>query len=205
MKDWQKLALVIIIGLLLFVFLYPKNNNTDPMIIEKPVYYEDLEKIHDLENIIQDKENQISELKNNVGEIREILVVQKEKLKLLEPDSGVLVLREFLEEYSGESMDSLPTLINDSIIAIDNTDLININSVFLDHKADGKIIEKQAQIISLDSTIKLDYESIIRTDENIRTNLESALTKQKKTTEVWRIVGITGITLSTVLILINIW
>ena len=205
MKDWQKLALVIIIGLLLFVFLYSKNNNTDPMIIEKPVYYEDLEKIHDLENIIQDKENQISELKNNVGEIREVLVVQKEKLKLLEPDSGVLVLREFLEEYSGEPVDSLPTLINDSIIAIDNIDLININSVFLDHKADGKIIEKQAQIISLDSTIKLDYESIIRTDENIRTNLESALTKQKKTTEVWRIVGITGITLSTVLILINIW
>jgi flagellar biosynthesis chaperone FliJ len=205
MKDWQKLALVIIIGILLFVFLYPKNNNTDPMIIEKPVYYEDLEKIHNLENIIQDKENQISELKNNVGEIREVLVVQKEKLKLLEPDSGVLVLREFLEEYSGEPMDSLPTLINDSMIAIDNTDLININIVFLDHKAEGKIIEKQAQIISLDSTIKLDYESIIRTDENIRTNLESALTKQKKTTEVWRIVGITGITLSTVLILINIW
>ena len=206
MKTWQKLVLFIIVVVIMVFIHYEFSLTREPIttIIEKPVYYEDLEKIHKLEDIIQEKEGQIVKLKQDVGKVREILIIQKEELKLLEPDSGVLVLRNFLEEYTKKPNDSLPTLINDSLIVIDTTDLFNINCVFLEHNADQKIIEKQEFIISIDSTIKLNYDSIIRTDENIRTNLESALSKQKNSTNIWKVVGITGITLSTVLLLLNI-
>ena len=206
MKTWQKLVLFIIVVVIMVFINYELSLTREPIttIIEKPVYYEDLEKIHKLEDIIQEKEGQIVKLKQDVGKVREILIIQKEELKLLEPDSGVLVLRNFLEEYTKKPNDSLPTLINDSLIVIDTTDLFNINCVFLEHNADQKIIEKQEFIISIDSTIKLNYDSIIRTDENIRTNLESALSKQKNSTNIWKVVGITGIALSTVLLLLNI-
>jgi len=206
MKTWQKLVLFIIVVVIMVFIHYEFSLIKEPTttILEKPVYYEDLEKIHKLENIIQEKEGQIVKLKQDVGKVKEILIIQKEELKLLEPDSGVLVLRNFLEEYTKKPNDSLPTLINDSLIVIDTTDLFNINCVFLEHNADQKIIEKQEFIISIDSTIKLNYDSIIRTDKNIRTNLESALSKQKNSTNIWKVVGITGITLSTVLLLLNI-
>lgn len=203
-NDLQKIVLVIIVGLLvIFIFARPKEE-INPIIIEKPTYYEDLEKIHGLEKIIQEKDDQIDILKQNIGNIKEVLIIQKEELKLLEPDSGVLVLRNLLEEYTNEPCDTLPTLIDDSLVVIDSVDLFNINCVFLDHKADQKIIKEQENIIILDSMKCKDYESIIETHETIRTNLESALVSQKQLTLTWKIIGITGIALSTVLILLNL-
>ena len=203
-NDLQKIILVIIVGLLvIFIFARPKEK-IDPTIIEKPTYYENLEKIHGLEKIIQEKDDQIEALKQNIGKIKEVLIIQKEELSLLEPDSGVLVLRSLLEEYTNEPCDTLPTLIDDSLVVIDSVDLFNINCVFLDHKADQKIIKEQENIIMLDSMKCQDYKSIIETHETIKTNLESALISQKQSALTWKIIGITGIALSTVLILLNL-
>ena len=77
-NDLQKIILVIIVGLLvIFIFARPKEK-IDPTIIEKPTYYENLEKIHGLEKIIQEKDDQIEALKQNIGKIKEVLIIQKE-------------------------------------------------------------------------------------------------------------------------------
>ena len=205
-KEWIIILITTILCYLMFLLLIPsKKNKVDIVEVEKPVYYEDLERIKKLEGIIESQELKIDSLKSGIVKIKEIVRIEKEYIRKLEPDSGVIVLRNNLEEYTGEINDSLPTIQEDSLIVLDNTDLKNINSVFLDHKADLKIINNQLEIIKSDSLIKNDLRTIIETQDNINGLLESAIKEEKKSKEIWKIVGITGISTTIILAILNIW
>lgn len=205
-KEWAIILITTILCYLMFLLLIPsKNNKIDIVEVEKPVYYEDLERINKLEGIIESQELKIDSLKSGIVKIKEVVRIEKEYIRKLEPDSGVIVLRNNLEEYTGEINDSLPTIQEDSLIVLDNTDLKNINSVFLDHKADLKIINNQLEIIKSDSLIKNDLRTMIETQDNINGLLESAIREEKKSKEIWKIVGITGISTTIILAILNIW
>ena len=196
-EEWKKILTIIFFGLLLF-FLGRNSKEPETSIIEKPVYYEDLQRIEELERIIAEREDYIETVKVEIIREREVVKVEKEKIQKLEPDSGVLVLRNFLEDYTGEVQDSFPALCSDSLVCIDSIDLGNINSVFLDHFSDLRIIDKQAEIIREDSLTKYDLGVIIKTHENI----QGILDKQRRT---WKIVGITGIATTIILTVISLW
>jgi len=205
-KEWAIILITTILCYLMFLLLIPsKNNKIDIVEVEKPVYYEDLERINKLEGIIESQELKIDSLKSGIVKIKEVVRIEKEYIRKLEPDSGVIVLRNNLEEYTGEINDSLPTIQEDSLIVLDNTDLKNINSVFLDYKADLKIINNQLEIIKSDSLIKNDLRTMIETQDNINGLLESAIREEKRSKEIWKIVGITGISTTIILAILNIW
>lgn len=203
-EEWKKILIIIFFGLLLF-FLGRNSKEPEIIKVEKPVYYEDLQRIEELEKIIAEREDYIETVKVEIVREREVVKVEKEKIQKLEPDSGVLVLRQFLEDYTGEVQDSFPALCSDSLVCIDSIDLGNINSVFLDHKSDLRIIESQSDIIRADSLTKYDYGVIIQTQDNIRRALEETVEKERKSKELWRIIGVSGISTTIILTLLSLW
>ena len=204
MEEWKKILIIVFFGLLLF-FLGRNSKEPEIIRVEKPVYYEDLQRIEELEKIIAEREDYIETVKVEIVREREVVKVEKEKIQKLEPDSGVLVLRNFLEDYTGEIQDSFPALSSDSLVCIDSIDLGNINSVFLDHKSDLRILESQSDIIRADSLTKCDYKTIIQTQDNIRRTLEETSEKERKSKELWRIIGISGISTTIILTLLSLW
>ena len=134
---------------------------------EVPVYYQDLVTIHDLENLVEQKNLEIRELKNRVQEVKEVVIIEKEQIQKLPPDSGVVKLREFLEAYTDTTLDTFPTLTSDSLVLLDNGNLRDINSVFLDYFGDEEIIFDQGEIIYLDSIVIGSLDSIIGIETGI--------------------------------------
>ena len=175
MEEWKKILIIVFFGLLLF-FLGRNSKEPEIIRVEKPVYYEDLQRIEELEKIIAEREDYIETVKVEIVREREVVKVEKEKIQKLEPDSGVLVLRNW-----------------------------NINSVFLDHKSDLRILESQSDIIRADSLTKCDYKTIIQTQDNIRRTLEETSEKERKSKELWRIIGISGISTTIILTLLSLW
>lgn len=202
-KDWIKIGIAVVlgslIGFLVFKLVTKPKTIKETVEVEKPVYYEDLVKIHDLEKEIEYRDRRIQDLKKRIGEIKDTVIIEKEKVSLLSPDSGVLVLRENLKEYTGEQCDSLPSLTEDSLILINNTNLVAVNSVFIDYFADREIIWNQDLIIKNDSLIITKFDSIHTMETGIRENLELVLKKERKKKNIWMGVGI-GATVTAILV-----
>jgi len=193
-KDWIKVGIAVLlgalIGFLVFKLVSKPKTIKETVEIEKPVYYEDLVKIHDLEKEIENRDKEIGKLKKRIGEIKDTVIIEKERVALLPPDAGVLFLRDNLEEYTGTGCDSLPSLNEDSLIIMDNNNLVSINSVFIDYYSGLEIMKNQEQIIYHDSIIIDNYDSIHKTETGIRENLEYALKKERKKRNIWMGVGI---------------
>ena len=187
-----------LIGLLVYVIKGPKKE-VQEVVVEKPVYYEDLVKINKLENEIDRQKKEITALKNRVQEVKEVVIIEKEKIKALDPDSGVVKLREYLDFYAEEKCDSFPALTSDSLIVLNNDNLVNVNSVFIDYFGASEIILNQEEIIYKDSLIIDKMDSIHQIDLGIRENLENAWKKEKTKKNIWMGVGI-GTTIAAILV-----
>lgn len=193
-------ALVVgfLIGLLVYVIKGHKKE-VQEVVVEKPVYYEDLTKINKLECEIESQKKEIAALKNRVQEVKEVVIIEKEKIKKLDPDSGVIVLRQNLDEYAEVKCDSFPALMEDSLVVINNDNLININSVFIDYRGAKDIIRNQDEIIYRDSIVVNHLDSINTINIGIRDNLEKAWKKERTKRYVWMGVGI-GTTITAIVV-----
>jgi len=199
MKNWIKILIALVLGFIIGLVVIKSKTTIKEVTIEKPVYYQDLVTIHDLENLVKQKNLEIQELKNRVQEVKEVVIIEKEQIQKLPPDSGVVKLREFLEDYTDAVPDTFPTLTSDSLVLLDNGNLRDINSVFLDYFGAVEIIFDQGEIIYNDSIVIGSLDSIIGIETGIRENLETALTQEKKRKNIWMGVGI-GATITTLII-----
>ena len=199
MKNWIKILIALVLGFIIGLVVIKSKTTIKEVTIEKPVYYQDLVTIHDLENLVKQKNLEIQELKNRVQEVKEVVIIEKEQIQKLPPDSGVVKLREFLEDYTDAVPDTFPTLTSDSLVLLDNENLRNINSVFLDYFGAVEIIFDQGEIIYNDSIVIGSLDSIIGIETGIRENLETALTQEKKRKNIWMGVGI-GATITTLIL-----
>ena len=196
MKNWIKILIALVLGFIIGLVVI---RSKTPVTIEKPVYYQDLVTIHDLENLVEQKNLEIQELKNRVQEVKEVVIIEKEQIQKLPPDSGVVKLREFLEDYTETTLDTFPTLTSDSLVLLDNENLRDINSVFLDYFGAVEIMFDQEEIIYNDSIVIESLDSIVEIETEIRENLETALTREKKRKNIWMGVGI-GATITTLIL-----
>jgi len=202
MKNWIKIFIAFLLGLGICFFitkLFPKDKESEEIIVEKPVYIQDLITVHNLEKEIAQKNSEISILKSHVQEIKEVVIIEKEKIKTLPPDTGVVKLREFLEIYADTTCDTFPLLASDSLVLIDNDNLGNINSVFIDYFGAVDIMFDQEEIMYRDSIIISNLDSINSINTGIRENLETALTQERRKKNIWMSVGI-GTTLTAIII-----
>lgn len=199
MKNWIKILIALVLGLIIGLIVIKPKTTVKEVTIEKPVYYQDLVAIHDLENLVEQKNLEIQELKNRVQEVKEVVIIEKEQIQKLPPDSGVVKLRGFLEDYTETVLDTFPTLTSDSLVLLDNENLRDINSVFLDYFGAVEIMFNQGEIIYNDSIVIGSLDSIIGIETGIRENLETALTQEKKRKNIWMGVGI-GATITTLII-----
>ena len=199
MKNWIKILIALVLGFIIGLVVIKSKTTIKEVTIEKPVYYQDLVTIHDLENLVKQKNLEIQELKNRVQEVKEVVIIEKEQIQKLPPDSGVVKLRGFLEVYTDAVPDTFPTLTSDSLVLLDNENLRNINSVFLDYFGAVEIIFDQGEIIYNDSIVIGSLDSIIGIETGIRENLETALTQEKKRKNIWMGVGI-GATITTLIL-----
>lgn len=190
MKNWIKILIALVLGFIIGLIVIKSKTIIKEVTIEKPVYYQDLVTIHDLENLVEQKNLEIRELKNRIQEVKEVVIIEKEQIQKLPPDSGVVKLREFLEDYTETVLDTFPTLTSDSLVLLDNENLGDINSVFLDYFGAVEIMFNQGEIIYNDSIVIGSLDSIIGIETGIRENLETALTREKKRKNIWMGVGI---------------
>jgi hypothetical protein len=198
MKNYIKIFIGVILGFLLAYLILPEK--TKEVSVEKPIYIQDLKTIHSLENEIEIKNNEISKLKNHIQDVKEVVIVEKEEIKRLPPDTGVMKLKEFLEIYTDTQCCSVyPTLNSDSLILLDSNNLKDINSVFVDYFGSTEIIFDQGEIIYRDSVIISNFDSINKLNTGIRENLELSLSREKKKKNVWMGIGI-GTTITAILI-----
>ena len=197
MKNWIKILIALVLGFIIgLIVIKPKTTIKE---VEKPVYYQDLVTIHDLENLVEQKNLEIRELKNRVQDVKEVVIMEKEQIQKLPPDSGVVKLREFLEGYTETVLDTFPTLTSDSLVLLDNENLRDINSVFLDYFGAVEIMFDQGEIIYNDSIVIGSLDSMMRIETGIRENLETALTQEKKKKNIWMGIGI-GATITTLIL-----
>lgn len=202
MKNWIKICIAFLLGLGICFFitkLFPKDKESEKIIVEKPVYIQDLITVHNLEKEIAQKNSEIAILKSHVQEIKEVVIIEKEKIKTLPPDTGVVKLREFLEIYADTTYDTFPLLTSDSLVLINNDNLGNINSVFVDYFGAVDIMFDQEEIMYRDSIIISNLDSINSINTGIRENLETALTQERRKKNIWVGVGI-GTTLTAIII-----
>lgn len=199
MKNWIKILIALVLGFIIGLIVIGFKTTTKEVTIEKPVYYQDLVTIHDLENLVEQKNLEIQGLKNRVQDVKEVVIIEKEQIQKLPPDSGVVKLREFLEEYTETELDTFPTLTSDSLVLLDNENLKDINSVFLDYFGAVEIMFGQGEIIYNDSIVIGSLDSMMRIETGIRENLETALTQEKKKKNIWMGVGI-GATITTLIL-----
>lgn len=198
MKSYIKIIIGVILGFLLAYLILPEK--TKEVSIEKPIYIQDLKTIQSLENEIEIKNNEISKLKNHIQDVKEVIIVEKEEIKKLPSDTGVMKLKEFLEIYTDTQCCSVyPFLNSDSLILLDSNNLRNINSVFVDYFGSTEIIFDQEEIIYRDSVIISDFDSINKLNTGIRENLELSLSREKKKKNIWMGIGI-GTTITAILI-----
>ena len=199
MKNWIKILIALVLGFIIGLIVIKPKTTIKEVTIEKPVYYQDLVTIHDLENLVEQKNLEIQELKNRVQEVKEVVIIEKEQIQKLPPDSGVIKLREFLGGYTETKLDTFPVLTSDSLVLLDNENLRDINSVFLDYFGAVEIMFDQEEIIYNDSIVIGSLDSIIGIETGIRENLETALTQEKKRKNIWMGVGI-GATITTLIL-----
>lgn len=199
MKNWIKILIALVLGFIIGLIVIKPKTTVKEVTIEKPVYYQDLVAIHDLENLVEQKNLEIQELKNRVQEVKEVVIIEKEQIQKLPPDSGVVKLRGFLEVYTDTAPDTFPTLTSDSLVLLDNENLRDINSVFLDYFGAVEVMFNQGEIIYNDSIVIGSLDSIIGIETGIRENLETALTQEKKRKNIWMGVGI-GATITTLIL-----
>jgi len=199
MKNWIKILIALVLGFIIGLIVIKPKTTIEEVTIEKPVYYQDLVTIHDLENLVEQKNLEIRELKNRVQEVKEVVIIEKEQIQKLPPDSGVVKLREFLKGYTETPLDTFPTLTSDSLVLLDNENLRDINSVFMDYFGAVEIMFDQEEIIYNDSIVIGSLDSIIGIETGIKENLETALTREKKRKNIWMGVGI-GATITTLIL-----
>lgn len=199
MKNWIKILIALVLGFIIGLIVIKPKTPIKEVTIEKPVYYQDLATIHGLENLVEQKNLEIRELKNRVQEVKEVVIIEKEQIQKLPPDSGVVKLRGFLEDYTDTAPSTFPALTSDSLVLLDNGNLKDINSVFLDYFGALEIMFEQEEIIYKDSIVMESLDSIVGIEKGIRENLEIALTQEKKRKNIWMGVGI-GATITTLII-----
>lgn len=199
MKNWIKILIALVLGFIIGLIVIKPKTTIKEVTKEKPVYYQDLVTIHNLENLVEQKNLEIRELKNRVQEVKEVVIIEKEQIQKLPPDSGVVKLRGFLEVYTDAVPDTFPTLTSDSLVLLDNKNLRDINSVFLDYFGAVEVMFGQEEIIYNDSIVIGSLDSMMRIETGIRENLETALTQEKKRKNIWMGVGI-GATITTLIL-----
>lgn len=204
MKNWKNWILVLLFLLLVGGFWliwekYPKE-------IIKVEVRENERKIDSLEFVIKEKSSVIDSLKIQGEKVIERVVTKVEKLKTLPPDSTVQLFHEGLQAY-GEIKSERPTLKEDSsvVCSLDNIKAANIVTVKYEGKVDEVKILKE--IVSLDSGIIADKDSIIiqnsiilnKTREAYDTRLEELNKQLRKETRKKKIATYGGAVLVGVL------
>lgn len=196
MKNWVKYLCAILLGVIICIVFYlgvkkgESKVKEKEVVIEKPVYLEDLQKIHALEFTIQERDAEIKALKEKAKEIKEVVIYEKAKIDTLSPDSNVLLLREYLDVYTDTPCTTFPFLTSDTLTLLDTGNVKAINHVFLDYFADEELLFNCDQIITEDSLNRIYLDSIITLERGIRGNLETALEQEKRTGQIWKGIGI---------------
>ncbi len=196
MKNWVKYLCALILGVIICIVFYlgvkkgESKVKENEVVIEKPVYIEDLKKIHALEFTIQERDAEIGALKEKAKEIKEVVIYEKARIDTLSPDSNVLLLREYLSVYMDTQCTTFPFLTSDTLTLLDTGNVRAINHVFLDYFADEELLFDYGLIIENDSLNRISLDSIIDIERDIRGNLEIALSQEKKKRLLWESVGI---------------
>ena len=157
MKNWVKYLCALILGVIICIVFYlgvkkgESKVKENEVVIEKPVYIEDLKKIHALEFTIQERDAEIGALKEKAKEIKEVVIYEKARIDTLSPDSNVLLLREYLSVYMDTQCTTFPFLTSDTLTLLDTGNVRAINHVFLDYFADEELLFDYGLIIENDS------------------------------------------------------
>lgn len=176
------IILTLIIGFSLGYIIFSNHTEPKEIIVEKII--ENTEKIDSLNSVIKTNEELIKSLKDSVKE--KIIYVEKkiDDIKKLPIDSNLMLLRDNLLVYGEnfEITDSLPSLCQidnskDTVVMLSETNLVDINTVFIKYEGEldindyySFIIEEDSAIISLKDSIIWEKDNIIN---NQRKNFES--------------------------------
>ena len=196
MKKWVKYLCALILGVIICIVFYlgvkkgASGIKEREVIVEKPVYIEDLKKIHALEFTIQERDAEIRALKEKAKEIKEVVIYEKARIDTLSPDSNVLLLREYLDVYTDTPCTTFPFLTSDTLTLLDTGNVKAINHVFLDYFADEELLFDYGLIIETDSLTRISLDSIINIERGIRGDLETTLTRERKKGQIWKSIGI---------------
>lgn len=185
----KNLILLLFFLLLCFGFWYIWKNH--PREVVKIEIKENIEKIDSLNKLIKEDSLVIDSLKNVKAEIIERVIVKKEEIKSLSPDSTVKLFNQNILAY-GEVGDSLetPKLMEDSTISSSVSHIKGANIITAKYeskveenevlqgiiKTEDGIIEKKDSVIHENSII---LNNTIQAYDTELTNLNKQLKKEK--------------------------
>ena len=172
---------VLVLGFGIWGFLmYRSINSLESQISQKDdaIRKEQLH-IDSLNNVISAEQSRVAHLQDSVKNIKTKVVVKEvERIKYLPIDSNVVILKDNIEKHGEltDTLDTLPTIISlneDTVVAISENNLKDINSVFV--KYEWGLVENEIlnDIIETDSTIIVQKDSIILSKDIIITKQDS--------------------------------
>lgn len=135
--------------------------------------------IDSLNNVISAEQSRVAFLQDSVKNIKTKVVVKEvERVKYLPIDSNVVLLKDNIQRHGEltDTLDTLPSVISlneDTVVAISENNLKDINSVFV--KYEWGLVENEilTDIIETDSTIIVQKDSIILSKDVIISKQDS--------------------------------